>query len=147
MIFTNNFDKKKSTTTVGTFTKIGKHIGLVKYTGRTDVTVEEMKDFIDKAYILMNNQPFCVITDVINNYGGFSNEVWKFLGKDQKVNQNIIHTIVVSNNLGIRIQVNLFLKLFKPKSKLTMVTSLEKAFELVDKIQETIMEDQLKISL
>jgi len=144
MTLTNDFDKKnKVTTAVGTFTKLGKHIGLVKYNGRTDVSVEEMKDFTDKIYILMNNQPFCVIADVIDNYGSFSNDVWKFLAKDQKVNQNIIHTIVVSNNLGIRIQVNIFLKLFKPKSKLTMVTSLEKAFELVDRIQETIKVDQL----
>jgi hypothetical protein len=124
----------KITTAVGTFTKLDHHIGLVKYNGRTDVSVNEMKEFTEKAYVLMDHQPFCVIADVINNYGGFSNDVWKFLAKDQKINQNIIHTIVVSNNLGIRIQINFFLKLFKPKLKVTMVNSMDKAFKLIEKV-------------
>ena len=134
---------KKVTTSVGTFTKFENQIGLVKYNGRTDVTLDELKDFLVKIYDLMDHKPFYLINDLIDNYGGFSNEIWKFLSSDPKFNTCIIRSIVISNNLGMRIQLNFFVKILKPKFKVTMVKSIEKAFELAKELQNNENSNQI----
>ena len=126
----------KITTTVGTFTKMDEQVGLVKYNGRTDVTLEELIDFLEKIYVLMKNKPFYLINDLIDNYGGFSNEIWKYLANDKTFNTRIIRSIVISNHLGIRIQLNFFVKILKPKFKVTMVKSTEKAYLLVESLKD-----------
>jgi len=135
MTILNLNNHPKVTTAVGTFTKMDELVGLVKYNGRTDVTLEELIDFLGKIYILMENKPFYLINDLIYNYGGFSNEIWKYLANDKIFNTQIIRSIVVSNHLGMRIQLNFFVKILKPKFKVTMVKSIEKAFELAENLK------------
>lgn len=111
---------------VGTFVKKTPIIGVVTYKGRTDVTVEELSGFLNQVYDLMENKPFYLINDLRNHYGSFSNEVWRFLGNDKKFNSIVLRSIVISTNLGMRIQLNFFVKLIKPKFKVTHVKSEKK---------------------
>ncbi len=120
---------------VGTFIKKRSNIGVVTYKGRTDVTVEELKDFLNQVYDLMKHKPFYLINDLRNHYGSFSNEVWRFLGNDKKFNTIILRSIVISTNLGMRIQLNFFVKIIKPRFKITHVKTEKEAYQLIQKIE------------
>ncbi|HIP37671.1 MAG TPA: hypothetical protein EYG85_12545 [Crocinitomix sp.] len=132
----NNFVK----TAVGTFVKEKINVGIVTYNGRDDVTVDELIDFLNKIYQLMDNKPFFLINDLTNDYGSFSNEIWRFLANDKQFNKMILHSIVISNSLGMKIQLNFFIKFLKPSFKVTQVKSKEKAYKLVDSLKKIIVE-------
>jgi hypothetical protein len=134
-IESNKHKEEKVESSVGVFIKQDADTGIVTYTGRTDVTVDELKDFLKDIYDLMKGQPFYLINDLTHHYGSFSNEVWEFLGTDKKFNSTILHSIVISTNLAMKIQLNFFVKLIKPSFKITQVKSHQKAFELVEKLK------------
>jgi hypothetical protein len=129
------YNKEKVESSVGVFIKQDSNVGIVTYTGRTDVSVDELKVFLSDIYELMNGQSFYLINDLTHHYGSFSNEVWKFLGTDKKFNLTILHSIVISTNLAMKIQLNFFVKLIKPSFKVTQVKSHQKAFELIEKLE------------
>ncbi len=129
------FTRQIIDTSVGTFIKKSTNIGVVTYKGRTDVTVEELSDFLNQIYQLMQDKPFYLINDLRQHYGSFSNEVWRFLGSDKKFNSTILRSIVISSSLGMRIQLNFFIKLIKPKFKVTHVKSEKEAYNLIDKLE------------
>lgn len=123
---------------VGVFIKKDINIGVVTYRGRTDVSVDELQEFLDDVYTLMEDNPFYLINDLIDHYGSFSNEVWEFLGTDKKFNSTILHSIVISTNLAMKIQLNFFVKLIKPSFKVTQVKSHKKALELIKKLEAKV---------
>jgi hypothetical protein len=129
------YNKEKVESSVGVFIKQDSNVGIVTYTGRTDVSVDELKVFLSDIYELMNEQSFYLINDLTHHYGSFSNEVWKFLGTDKKFNLTVLHSIVISTNLAMKIQLNFFVKLIKPSFKVTQVKSHQKAFELIEKLE------------
>lgn len=131
----DTYINKKIETAVGTFVKTSPNMGVVTYRGRTDVSLNELKYFLNQVYELMEFRHFYLINDLTNHYGNFNNEIWRFLASDKTFNTTILHSIVVSTSLAMKIQLNFFLKILKPSYKVTQVNSMKKALLLVDKLE------------
>ncbi len=135
MLVSDTYTNIKVETAVGTFVKMSPKMGVVTYRGRTDVSLNELKIFLNQVYELMEFKPFYLINDLTNHFGNFNNEIWRFLATDETFNTTILHSIAISTSLAMKIQLNFFLKIFKPSFRITQVNSMEKALLLVEKLE------------
>jgi len=122
----NDFD---IVTRIGSFKKTTKNIGEITYHGTTDATVKEISDFLEQVYVLMNNKPFYIVNNLVNDLGSFSADIWKFIGTDTKHNTFIQGSVIVTTSMGYEMQIKFFFKQFKPKYPAKIVSNKTEAYQ------------------
>lgn len=108
--------------------KIEKGLVSFHFKGNNDAEVHEIKFLITKIEEMMGDNPFVVINDLRDNFGSFSKEVKECISNHPYLVKNKVAEALIINNLGIRIQVNFFLKLdVKNKMKYRVFKNEESA--------------------
>ncbi len=109
------------------------------FKGNEDHKVEEFQVLIKELVILMNHQPFVVLNDLRNNFGGFSKEIRNFLGSHPDLIKYKYAEALIVNSLGIRLQVNFFLQFNVKKMKYKVFSDERKAIKWLLERREEIL--------
>lgn len=112
----------------------------LQFKGNVDHTVEEFDELILTIKELMNFKPFVVINDLRNNFGGFSKEIREYLAQHPDLIKYKYAEAMLVNNLGIRMQVNFYLKFNKPNMVYKVFNDEEKAMNWLKLKLEEIKE-------
>lgn len=83
----------------------------LNFKGNNDTEVHEINFLISKVEKMVGDKPFVVINDLSDNFGSFSKEVKVCISNHPYLVKNKVAEAIIINSLGIRIQVNFFLKL------------------------------------
>lgn len=125
---------------IGSFVKVSDSVGEITLNGTNDATVEEIREFTLEINRIMNYTPFYLINLLSKNLGSFSPEIWSFLGSDKSANQYIEGSVVVTNSIGYKLQINIFFKKYTPVYPKTIVDTKEDAYAWIDKLKSFISE-------
>lgn len=120
----------------GEITLIDKRILCIVWDADHEVTVDDIKEVTNIRKELIGEQTYCSLIDVTKDFLNFSPEAKTFVAQNEAINGLRKAEALLVRNKAQQLGVELYIKLFKPKSKTKTFTNKESAITwLKDQIE------------
>ena len=116
---------------VATFLK--NDILLVKFTSTKRINLKDVTNIRNLRQELIGTQPYYPIIDCRDGFVNFTAEAKAWVAVNQESANVRIMDVLLVNNWASKLEAQLYQRMFKPKVKTKITTSLEKAIELIEK--------------
>lgn len=113
----------------GKITLIDKRILCIVWDADHEVTVDDIKEVTRVREELIGNNTYCSLIDVTKDFLNFSSEAKTFVARNEDINRLRKAEALLVRNKAQQLGVDLYVRLFKPKSKTRIFTNKEKAIE------------------
>ena len=117
----------------GTVTFFGKNIMLINYSNKQQITTDHLAEVDLLREKIIGNTRYYTIIDLRDGFISFSREAKAMVAKDNKSAQYRIKDIVLISHWGLKMEVAIYNKIYKPTIIPHIATSLTEAFTIVDK--------------
>ncbi len=116
----------------GTLTRISDDVILAKYTVDRKLTEQDIIDIRDLRKKLIGDTPYFFVLDMTDGIVTFSREAKKWVAENQESANVRILDIFIVRSWVMKVEVQLYLKIFKPINTTIVVSSLDKAMESIE---------------
>ncbi len=117
----------------GTVQKSNEFILRITFDVEDDISIEHLKEIkIIRENILGDNY-YCSLIDVRKDFMGISTEAKEYVAKNPSINKFRIAEALLVKNLGQKLGVELYIRLFKPKRASKVFLKEDKANKWLEK--------------
>lgn len=116
----------------GTITRISEDLILAKYNVDRKLTEQDVIDIRDLRKKLIGETPYFFVLDMTDGIVSFSKEAKKWVAENQQSANVRILDIFIVKSWVMKVEVQLYLKIFKPINTTIVVSSIEKAMEYIE---------------
>ena len=117
-----------------------KDILMVRFNSSKRVSVKDVTNIRNLRQSLIGQQPYYPIIDCRKGFVNFTSEAKAWVAVNKESAAVRLMDVLLVNNWAAKIEAQLYLRMFKPKVKTKIVTSLEDALAIIEqeKIQISI---------
>lgn len=105
----------------------------VRFNSKKRVTVKDVTGLRDLREELIQKTPYYPIIDCRDGFVNFTSEAKAWVAVNKESADVRIMDIILVNNWASKLEVTLYLRLFKPITTTKIASSIEKAYELIEK--------------
>lgn len=116
----------------GVLRMLRKDVILISYDTSNRIDVDQIVASRDKRKELIGDQPYYPIIDCTNGFTRFTPEAKKWVAENLESSTLRILDILWVNNIAMKIEAKLYLKLYKPINETRIVLSIPEALEIID---------------
>lgn len=106
---------------------VGDFILRITFDVENDISIEHIKEIKAIREKLLGDNYYCSIIDVRKDFMGISKEAKEYVAKHPSINKFRIAEALLVNNLGQKLGVDLYIRLFKPKRESKVFFKEERA--------------------
>ena len=111
----------------GTIEKSNDFILRITFNVEDDISIEHLKEIKSIRESIFGDNYYCSLIDVRKDFMGISNEAKKYVAKNPSINKFRIAEALLVKNLGQKLGVDLYIRLFKPNRASKTFLKEEKA--------------------
>lgn len=119
--------------------KVGENILKITFQKDHDVTVEDIKGITVIRQRLIGDNFYCSIIDVRHDFLTFTKEAQQFVAENPMINHYRKAEALLVRNFGQKLGVEMYIRLFKPKSISKAFNDEQKAIEWLQKRYEELV--------
>lgn len=117
----------------GTVQKSNDFILRIAFDVEDDISIEHLKEIKTIRESILGDNYYCSLIDVRKDFMGISAEAKEYVAKNPSVNKFRIAEALLVKNLGQKLGVELYIRLFKPKRASKVFLKEDKANEWLEK--------------
>lgn len=112
----------------GTIERVGP-VMIIRYSKETPVSLDDMKEITAIRESLFGEEKYCTLIDLRQDFLTMSPEAKKFAAEDKNVKRLRIAEVLMVKNFGQKLGVHTYIKLFRSKDLVKVMTEEPKAME------------------
>lgn len=112
----------------------GENILYLAYFDDAEIDLEKIQEINQNGLQLVNYLPFYSVVNMRNIFGKMDNEAKAFIAENEELNNLKKIEILLINSLPIRILVNCYQKINKPKTETIIVKSIKELLNTLENI-------------
>ncbi|MDF1672802.1 MAG: hypothetical protein P1U41_04820 [Vicingaceae bacterium] len=117
----------------GTIQKSNDFILRITFDVEDDISIEHLKEIRVIRESIFGDNYYCSLIDVRKDFMGISAEAKKYVAKNPSINKFRIAEALLDKNLGQKLGVDLYIRLFKPKRVSKVFLMEDKANKWLEK--------------